>query len=210
MGKQAARKGARSRVVSGSAPKKRDAEVLAAAARVFHERGYAAASVQDVADELGILKGSVYHYIKTKEDLLFQLLQVTHDEIYEVLEEVSAMDDLQPLERLELYVRRQVEYNLDNVTRVTVYYNDVGRLSPERRKRIYARRREHEKWVVELIDEAKSAGQADPIMDSKVLSRCIFATIIWPYRWYNKRRHDRQTVTDVCVAFAMAGVVGAS
>src|SRR5690242_13433489 len=46
--------------------KKRDREVLDTAARVFYERGYSDASVQDVADELGILKGSLYHYIKTK------------------------------------------------------------------------------------------------------------------------------------------------
>ncbi len=48
--------------------KRRDQEVIDAAAKVFYERGFADASVQDVADELGILKGSLYHYIETKED----------------------------------------------------------------------------------------------------------------------------------------------
>jgi TetR/AcrR family transcriptional regulator, cholesterol catabolism regulator len=46
--------------------KRRDQEVIDAAAKVFYERGFADASVQDVADELGILKGSLYHYIETK------------------------------------------------------------------------------------------------------------------------------------------------
>src|ERR1700754_5048275 len=104
---------------SSKAPKKRDREVLEAAARVFYERGYSDASVQDVADELGILKGSLYHYIDTKEDLLFRLLQETHDEIYEILEQVSAMEGLDPLQRLEIYIRRQVEYNIDNLLRVS-------------------------------------------------------------------------------------------
>ena len=110
------------------APKKRDREVLDAAARVFYERGYSDASVQDVADELGILKGSLYHYIDTKEDLLFRLLQETHDEIYEILEEVAALEGLNPLERLEIYIRKQVEYNIDNLLRVSVYYHDLERL----------------------------------------------------------------------------------
>src|SRR4029079_10204677 len=96
------------------APKKRDREVLDAAARVFYERGYSDASVQDVADELGILKGSLYHYIDTKEDLLFRLLQETHDEIYLILEEVAALEGLNPIDRLEIYIRKQVEYNIDN------------------------------------------------------------------------------------------------
>ena len=54
--------------------RRREREVLDVAARLFHERGYADTSVQDIADELGILKGSLYHYIEVKEDLLFRLL----------------------------------------------------------------------------------------------------------------------------------------
>ena len=91
-------------------PKKRDREVLDAAARVFYERGYSDASVQDVADELGILKGSLYHYISSKEDLLFRLLDGTHAEVSRILDEVSALD-LPPLERLHEYVRLQVAFN---------------------------------------------------------------------------------------------------
>jgi AcrR family transcriptional regulator len=191
---------------STAAPKKRDREVLDAAAKVFYERGYSDASVQDVADELGILKGSLYHYIKTKEDLLFRLLEETHDEIYQVLEEVSAVEGLDPLARLELYVRRQVEYNMDNLLRVSVYYHDLERLSPERRKRIISRRREHERWVVEIVQEAQQTGQANPAVDAVVLSRCIFATIIWTYRWYRKGRDDRELVADVCSRFALRGI----
>ncbi len=56
------------------------------------ERGYADASVQDIADELGILKGSLYHYIDTKEDLLFRLLSETHDDVHGILDEVAGED----------------------------------------------------------------------------------------------------------------------
>src|ERR1044072_692841 len=92
----------------GATKKERDDEVLDAAARVFARRGYADASVQDVADELGILKGSLYHYIKMKEDLLFWLLEAVHADVEVILEDVSQAEGLGPLERIELYVRRQV------------------------------------------------------------------------------------------------------
>ena len=71
------------------ARRKRDEEVVAAAAKVFYERGYSAATVQDIADELGILKGSLYHYIKTKEDLLFRIFEEVHKEVEAILEEVA-------------------------------------------------------------------------------------------------------------------------
>jgi AcrR family transcriptional regulator len=190
------------------APKKRDREVLDAAARVFYERGYSDASVQDVADELGILKGSLYHYIDTKEDLLFRLLQETHDEIYLILDEVAALEGLNPLERLEIYIRKQIEFNIDNLLRVSVYYHDLERLAEDRRKEIVRRRREHEKWVIGLIEEAQAAGLADPSLDAKIAARCIFATIIWTYRWFRKGRDGREKVASTCAAFALRGVIG--
>src|SRR3954471_18531318 len=111
----------------GQAPgrRKRDDEVLDAAARLFSERGYADTSVQLVADELGILKGSLYHYIRTKEDLLFWLLEAVHRDVEEILEQVAAVEGLSPLERIALYVRRQVLYNLDNLQRISIYYHDM-------------------------------------------------------------------------------------
>src|ERR1700742_1891186 len=98
--------------------KRRDEEVLDAAARVFARRGYADASVQDVADELGILKGSLYHYIRAKEDLLFWLLEAVHADLQQILDEVAAEEGLEPRDRIALYVQRNVAYNLDNLERV--------------------------------------------------------------------------------------------
>lgn len=193
---------------AGRVPKRRDREVIAAAAKVFYARGYADASVQDIADELGILKGSLYHYIDTKEDLLFRLLSETHDDVQRILEEVAAVDDLGPLERLTLYVRRQVEYNVENLVKVSVYYHDVERLSDTRRADIHARRHEHERWVVDLIAEAQRDGLADSSVDATIVSKCIFATIIWPYQWFRPGRDRRVEVAEACSQFVLRGVVG--
>jgi TetR/AcrR family transcriptional regulator, cholesterol catabolism regulator len=193
----------------GAPTKRRDREVLDAAAKVFYERGYAAASVQHVAEELGILKGSLYHYIKTKEDLLFRLLQETHDDVDRILAEVEAVEGLSPLERLHLYVQRQVEYNIDALERVSVYYHDVDQLSEERRKEVFARRRVHDRFVAQLITEAQASGEADPDQDPKLLSPNIFATMIWVYRWYRPGRYRRDQVAQACADFALRGVVGA-
>lgn len=193
----------------GTTKKKRDDEVLDAAARVFARRGYADASVQDVADELGILKGSLYHYIKMKEDLLFWLLEAVHADVEVILEDVSQAEGITPLERLELYVRRQVLYNLDNLERISIYYHDVEALSEQRLATILARRRTHEKFITGLIKEAQATGVADPAADPRILANCLFATIIWTYRWYKPNgRTSRSSVADHCARFALRGVVG--
>src|ERR1700679_3195574 len=95
----------RSAVDSNGAPatpkgRRRDREVLRAATTVFYERGYASATVQDVADALGMLKGSLYYYIDSKEDLLYRLLLEIHDGVDEVLAEVEAAEGLSGIEKL--------------------------------------------------------------------------------------------------------------
>jgi AcrR family transcriptional regulator len=189
-------------------PRRRDREVIDAAAKVFYERGYANASVQDVADELGILKGSLYHYIETKEDLLFRLLDETQDDVHRILDEVAAIEGMDPLDRLELYVRRQVEFNMDNIVRVAVYYHELDRLSDVPRREILARRRQHEEFVTELIESAQRTGVVDASVDAQALSKCVFATIIWSYRWYSPLRDDPQRVPAMCGEFVVHGITG--
>ena len=57
--------------------------IIAAAAKVFRTKGYHAATVQDIADEVGILKGSLYHHVKSKEDLLYLMVKEPIAQIYE-------------------------------------------------------------------------------------------------------------------------------
>ena len=180
--------------------------MLDTAARIFYERGYANASVQDVAEALGILKGSLYHYIDTKEDLLFRLLDETQDEVHGILEEIDALEHMDPLVKLRLYVRRQIEFNMDNLVRVSVYYHELDHLSPAPRGELLARRRMHEQFVTALVREAQERGRVDPRLDAEGASRCIFATIIWTYRWYSPERDDRAHIAETCAAFAVNGL----
>jgi AcrR family transcriptional regulator len=193
-----------------SSAKRRDAEVLDAAARVFYAHGYAGATVQGIAAELGILKGSLYHYIDTKEDLLFWLLEEVHRDTERILDEVEALAGLDPVARLEEYVRRQMRHNLDNLVRISVYYRDIDRLSPVRLDEILLRRRPATRFVASLIREAQSEGGVDAQLDSRVLTNCIFATMIWICRWYRPGgAWSRDTVVQQCTRYVVDGITAA-
>jgi AcrR family transcriptional regulator len=190
-------------------PRRREREVLDAAAKVFHMRGYADASVQDIADELGILKGSLYHYIDSKQDLLFRLLDETHEEVRAILDDVAALPDLEPLERLKEYTRRQVEYTSHNIAKMAIYYHDADLLSEDRRQELYRKRRVHEKFVADLIAEAQKRGQASAELDPRVLTNCLFGSMIWVYRWYKPGGKLRPAqLAETCAEFVLRGVIG--
>ncbi len=188
----------------------RDAEVLEAAAQVFARRGYASATVQDVASELGMLKGSIYYYIKSKEDLLFRVLDGVHDDVDALLREVMEIEDLDPLERLCEYVRRQVRYNLRNLVRVSVYYNDIDRLSDARRNKILQRSKVHQQMTVDVIRDGQLRGLIDNGRDAHLLAYNLYATVVWPYRWFMPGgRTAVDEVVEGCVRFVRSGLTSA-
>jgi len=168
-------------------PKKRHQEILDAAAEIFYRKGYADTSVQDVADAVGILKGSLYYYIDSKEDLLFQMLLEVHEDAKAVVVDTAGLG-LPPLDRLRAYIKRHVEYNAHNLHKIAVYYHDFGLLTPERRRQIGEQRNYYETFVISLITEAQENDEVGPSVDPQLLSNAIFGTVNWLYTWYREGR----------------------
>jgi AcrR family transcriptional regulator len=188
-------------------PRKRHPELLDIAATVFHRKGYSAATVRDIANEFGILKGSLYYYIDTKEDLLYLLLTGVQDDVERLRLQVTAQGGLGPLERLDAYIRLQAEYNIRNLVRIRVFMTEVDRLSGPRRDRVLARRTIHHAYVEDLVVQAQALGLVRADRDPTVLRHCVFASIVWTYRWYRQSGNSSPSeVAELCSRFALRGL----
>ena len=188
-------------------PRGRRREVREAAAQVFARKGYAAATVQDVADAVGILKGSLYYYIKTKEDLLYSILVEVHEGA-DALHAAVAASDLSAFEQLLLYVRLQLEWNVQNLVKISVYYNDMRQLSPNRLADVRKRAKAHERFIVGLIKEGQCDGHINlPVL----LANHVLAVVIWPYRWFRPTgRLSVESLLLMCDAFVRGGLAAPS
>ena len=176
---------------SGDAPKRRNrkGDVMAAAVDVFWRKGYAAASVQDVAEGVGVLKGSLYYYISSKEDLLFGIVVDVHDESRRILDDAVELD-ARPLERLRTYMERHVEWYLDNVEKVTVYFRDRRYLTGERLQLVTERRGDYDRVVRQLIRSAQEAGEVDSGIDVNYASLFLLAAVNHVPEWYERDAGD--------------------
>src|SRR5215472_5685248 len=67
-------------------------EIVSAAAKVFRTKGYHAATVRDIADEVGILKGSLYHHFDSKEELLYLVVKEPIAQMYRAIGEIAAAE----------------------------------------------------------------------------------------------------------------------
>jgi len=190
-----------------SAPPRRRDEVIDAAARIFHAKGYAAASIQDVADELGMLKGSLYHYIDSKQDLLFAIIEDVHRRTMEELEQWLALEG-GTLVRLRAFLHGQVLTYCRNVQRVGVFLQDLRSLSEDQQARIHLERDRYDRVLRDLIRSGQQEGVIDPDVDPKLAAMAIFGMLNWISTWW--RPDGPSTPEQVASEFtdlALSGLV---
>jgi AcrR family transcriptional regulator len=163
----------------------REDELLLVAAGMFRTKGYDATSLADIASSFGITKASLYHYIDSKEDLLYRICKAAHDDTLPVIEAVES-SDAPPLVRLEHFLRATVASNARHVVNIAVYYHDFNRLTGARRKSILRERRRYQDLLVRLVDEGKDAGEIDAEVPTPVICANLLAQVIWLYTWYRE------------------------
>jgi len=162
----------------------RDEEILAAAIQVFSQKGYAAASLQDVADAVGLLKGSLYHYISSKESLLYRIFQESHVEGAALMAAVDEMG-LAPDAKLREFARRLTLFYEQNRERASLYFGEWRHLTGEDLQTVMKQRREFELYVRTIVSEAHERGLTDPDLDVKLATRYILTGINGVILWYH-------------------------
>jgi TetR/AcrR family transcriptional regulator, cholesterol catabolism regulator len=174
---------------------KRQAEVTAAAVEVFWAKGYPAASIQDVADRVGVLKGSLYYYIDSKEDLLWRAIDEVHQEWSKILGAATALE-ADPLAQIHAFIKLHVEWYLANVKEITVFFREWQHLSGDRLKTIKQRRREYEKVIRDLITSAQQSGHMAAELDITYTTRYVLAAVNAVPDWYRVSAADSTQIAE--------------
>jgi AcrR family transcriptional regulator len=168
-------------------PLRRREEVLEAAARLFFEQGYAATSTTDIARELGMHRGSIYYYLSTKEDLLYELIQQRYTSGTELLERLAGREG-DALARLRWLIARHIETVAENRIPSALALNESRSLSPEHRAAIVAENDSYEAGLTALIAEGRDDGVIRDDVDPKLAAMAILGAANWLHRWYDEGR----------------------
>jgi TetR/AcrR family transcriptional regulator, cholesterol catabolism regulator len=180
--------------------------MINAAAQMFSEKGYDGTSIQDVADKLGLLKGSLYHYIKSKDDLLWAIILRPHQYALELAERMRGASGT-PTERLTMFVREYIGTLTKQHVFVSVYLHDINRLSPERRRRINQERAGFTGSLVDILEEGRDGGEfradLDPVLSTNVILGMMHST----FRWYRPNgRYSSSAIVEECLATILGGI----
>ena len=175
---------------------------------MFWRHGYSGASIQEIADAVGVLKGSLYHYIGSKEELLARIFQEAYEESLGVMSEISAMN-APPLVRLQEYLRRYIVHFLAYPERTQLYFRDWRYLTGTYLDRVKEQRHTYAYFVRALIAEARETGAINSDIDPQAATAFILGAVHNIAEWYHRDgKESAETIAEVHSAFAIAALRG--
>lgn len=176
--------------------------ILETAAKVFHDRGYDNTAISDVADAVRLTKAGLYHYIRSKEQLLFEIMDYGMDLTEEaVVVPITTIKD--PLEKLKKLIENHMKLILLGRKReITVILHENKTLKGAFRSRINERKNKYIHMVEEILSAvAKKYGTYRVDITSSTF--CLLGMINWSYQWYRPmgRLSHEQLIRDFTTIF---------
>lgn len=162
----------------------RTAEIYCKAAQIFHEQGYDATSMNDLAKALDITKAGLYYYIESKEDLLFRIINFGLDWLdKEVIGPAKQLLDAE--ERLRFIIQSHGGELIKGVHAIPILTDETSSLSPKLRKQVEKRKRVYFDLVRKTLMDLKQQGKLQDV-DVTVATFSLFGMLLWLPRWYKR------------------------
>jgi AcrR family transcriptional regulator len=172
--------------------------ILAGAVAVFSRRGYRAASMNEVAEQVGLRKPTLYHYVKTKQDLLVAVYEEVLDEsLARARRIVAGAPDTR--EAVRALIVDRAAYTCEHRDLLTICFEEESELPPDLRQPILERRRVYERLVREAVeDHLRATGRTLPI-PVNIYVNTLLGAANWTYKWFDPAgpRTPRELGEDV-------------
>lgn len=156
-------------------------DIIEAAAEAFRTKGFAATSLEDIASAVGIWKGSLYHYIDTKEDLLFAIVKEPANEILQGLRDLSEMD-LPPTEKIRHATRSHLKVLEGNFVYASVYLQEIA--GRRKMKEWSAMDREYLDLLESIVREGVASGEFSALTHPRIATLGMIGSLNWLTHWY--------------------------
>lgn len=173
-------------------------EIYQAAAQIFFSKGYTSTSLNDIADALKITKPALYYYVESKQDLLYQIINLGLDSVdREVLTPAREIEDAE--ERLKFIILNHARLSAGGNHAVIIISHEIKELKFNHREETLKRRRDYFEYVRSTLVELKKEGKLQPI-DITTATFTIFGMILWLPRWVhpNGKVSIERVCQDVC------------
>ncbi len=189
----------------------RKQKIIDTAIRVFHEKGFRTATLDDVASELGLTKAALYHYVVSKEELL-STIYIQALKSFSLNADDIGVKELSPAEKLRLLIRNHIIHIIiGNLPMFAVFFSEENQLPPDDFQKIREEKRKYTRVVQAIIEDGIRQGQFRPI-DSKLQTYAIIGMCNWLYKWYKPENspYTPDEIADHFIALLENGYIKGS
>jgi AcrR family transcriptional regulator len=160
-------------------------EVIAdVAVRLFGERGYTGTTMRDIAEAVGVLPGSLYAHIDSKETLLLEIVSDGIARFLAIEQSLAASVD-SPEVRLRKAIRAHIDVVAEDPQRSLVVFHQWRFLSEPNRASAIAMRRRYANAYVKIVDDGKATGVFSPRLDTRIAVFGVLGALNWIPEWYS-------------------------
>ncbi|VBB47947.1 Transcriptional regulator, TetR family [uncultured Desulfatiglans sp.] len=152
-------------------------------ARLFARKGYHSTSIREIARELGMTQSSLYYYYKSKEDMLFRLINSAVDESLATVEKIC-YSDLPPEEKLKQVLGFYTQYFAGDQDREILLLNEINSLSPEHRAIQIQKERHYVQLFYGILRELTEQRKMKPV-NHTVATFAFFGMVHYTVKWYH-------------------------
>jgi len=174
--------------------------LLSTAAELFARKGYRATTLDDIASELGLKKASLYHYIRSKDELLADIYQQIFDRIEAEVAPLVALD-LPAGERLRRMIHAHITVVSAELPSLSVVFSEESELPADLQRGIRHRKRAHEALFEKVIAEGQREGVFRP-GSVRLRVVALLGMCNWIYKWLRPEQADQVTVDEIAAEFA--------
>lgn len=181
-------------------------DVIAAAGRLFAQRGYHGTSMRDLGRELGLHGSSLYSHVTSKEDLLVAVVERGAEHFERSAE--RALDGHEaPVEQLRALIAGHVDVVLDHTDEAKTFLDEARSLDDPARRRIRDARNAYEQRFRAVIARGVDSGAFAPDTDPKIATIFILSILNAVERWYDSTGQlDRSALVDEIWHFVSTAV----
>jgi AcrR family transcriptional regulator len=180
-------------------------ELTRQAARLFAEKGYHGTSIGDLAEAMGVQKGSLYAHIESKADLLWEVARDGAAAFHAALDTVP--DELKATEKIRRALRAHLRVVAEQLDVATVFIREWRYLDGERRELFVAERRRYEERFRALFHEGRERGELRTDLDDAAATLLALSAANWAYTWLRPGA-DTDELADGFFAVLLDGMRG--
>lgn len=154
--------------------------ILETAAAIFADKGYHDTSIRDISRATGVSLSGLYYYFKSKEELLFLIMDHCFSTVLDKAESLLA-DERDPESRLRLFIENHLRYFASNMKEMKVLSHEGRTLSGDYRRLVNDKKQKYTELCIDVL-----AGlRPHKPLDARVGAFSLFGMMNWIYNWYH-------------------------